>query len=85
MSGCGAFSFCNVGSYILFPDFALKIDDSVDNLVSYKSIGQTSCTQLDYAQPRANRSTSDTTNKPPTSVITQDDDDTSMATATTEP
>ena len=51
MPGYGAFSFFNVGSYIRFPDFALQIDDSVDNLVSYRSIGQTSCAQLDYAQP----------------------------------
>ena len=40
MPGCRTFSLPNVGSYILFPNFALRIDDSVDNLVSYKSIGR---------------------------------------------
>ena len=85
MPGYGAFSFYDVGSYILFPDFALRIDDSIGNLVSYRSIGRTSYAQLDYAQPRANRSTSNTQHKPHTSVITQDDDDTSVATAATAP
>ena len=33
MKGCGTFNFYGVGSYILFPHFALRIDDSVDNKV----------------------------------------------------
>ena len=53
MPGCGTFSLHDVGSYILFPNFALRIDDSVDNLVSYKSIGRSETVELDYAQPRA--------------------------------
>ena len=38
MPGCGTFSFHGLGSHILFPQFTLKTDDSVDSLVSYKSI-----------------------------------------------
>jgi len=53
MPGCGAFSFYDVGPYISFTDFTLIIDNSIDNLVSYMSIGQSSCNKLDYAQPRA--------------------------------
>ena len=66
MPGCGAFSFYDVGSYILFPDFTLRIDDSIDNLVSYKSIGRSPCKHLDYVQPRASRSTSDKQDTPAT-------------------
>jgi len=69
----------------LFPTFALQIDNSIDNLVSYKSIGRTSFAQLNYAQPRVNRSTSNKQQKAPTPTITQDDDDTSVATEATEP
>jgi len=85
MSGYGALGFYDVGSYILFPDFALQIDDSIDNLVRYKSIGRTSCAQLNYAQPQALGSTSDKQNKAPAPTITQDDDDTSVGTEATEP
>ena len=75
MPGCGTFSFHNVGSFVLFPNFTLRIDDSVDNIVSYKSIGPSSCGKLDYAQPHANRSST-----PPTSppiLIPPDDSSTS--------
>ena len=39
MPGCRIFSLYNVGSYILFHNFAIRIDGSVDNILSYKSIG----------------------------------------------
>lgn len=58
MLGCSIFSLHDVGSYILFPNFALRIDDIVDNLVSYKSIGRSETFKLDYAQPRASRASS---------------------------
>ena len=57
MPGCGTFSHFDVGSFILFPDFMLRIDDHTDNIVSYKSIGRDLSTRLDYAQPRAARGT----------------------------
>ena len=85
MPGCGAFSFYNMGSHILFPDFVLRIDDSIDNLVSYKSIGRSPCKKLDYAQPRASRSTSDKQDTPAIPTVSQDGDEESVATATTEP
>ena len=58
MPGCGTFSFNGLGSHILFPQFTLKIDDSVDSLVSYRSIGKSFDPEtLDYAEPRASRAT----------------------------
>ena len=84
MPGCGAFSFYNVGSYILFPDFTLRIDDSIDNLVSYNSIGRSPCDRLDYAQPRASRSTANKQDTPTIPEVSQDEDEESVATATTE-
>ena len=59
MPGCGTFSLYEVGSYMLFPNVALRsIDNSVDNIVSYKSIGRSETVKVDYAQPRANRASS---------------------------
>ena len=58
MPGCGTFSLYDVDSYILFPNFPLHIDNSVDNIVSYKSIRQSETVHLDYAQPRSSRSSS---------------------------
>ena len=56
MPGCRTFSFHRMGSHILFPRFTLQIDDSVDNLVSYRSIGRgyNPC-GLAYVEPRASR------------------------------
>ena len=50
--GCGAYSAFDVGSYILFPEFALEIDDSHDNILSYESLGCTHSGPCDYAEPR---------------------------------
>jgi len=36
MPGCGTFSHNDVGSFILFPLFVLRIDDTIDNIVTYK-------------------------------------------------
>ena len=38
--GFGTFSHYYVGSYILFSNFSLQVDDSYDNLISLKSIGR---------------------------------------------
>ena len=84
MPDCGASSFYNVGSYILFPDFTLRIDDTIDNLVCYKSIGRSPCNRLDYAQPRASRSTANKQDTPTIPEVSQDEDEESVATATTE-
>ncbi len=52
MSGCGMISHYDVGSYVFFPLFALQIDDSVDNVVIYKSIGRGNSGPVDYEEPR---------------------------------
>jgi len=70
LPGCGTFSHYDVGSYILFPTFALRIDDSVDNVVSYRSIGRRKSAPLDYAQPRTA-----TPSARPTHLVPRDDDD----------
>ena len=62
MLGCRTFSFHLMCSHILFPHFMLQIDDSVDNLVSYRSIGRgyNPC-GLAYVEPRASRSSASLT------------------------
>ena len=72
MAGCGYFSHFEIGSYILFPDFVIKVDDSKDNLISFKSIGLSKVNQLDYAEPR----TISTTAARPATVIPDDDSST---------
>ena len=54
MPGCGTFSFHGLGSHILFPHFTLSINNSVDSLFSYRSIGKNyNPDKLDYAEPSA--------------------------------
>jgi hypothetical protein len=73
MPGCGTFSHNNVGSFILFPSFVLCIDDSIDNIVTYKSIGRSQPTLLpDYTEPRHTSVNATTTHTP--NVIPSDDD-----------
>ncbi len=67
MPGCGTFSHFDVGSFILFPSFSLRVDNSVDNLVSYRSIGRLSSPRIDYAEPRRTR-----TSARPSHVIPDD-------------
>ena len=51
MPGCGTFSFHGLGSHILFLHLTLKIDNSVDSLVSYRSIGNSyDPDTMDYAE-----------------------------------
>lgn len=52
MPGCGVFSFCGEGSFLVFPDFILSVDDSVDNLVSYEPLGSSYTGSYDYVEPR---------------------------------
>lgn len=51
--GCRTFSYFGVGSYIMFSRFTLCINDSVDNLVSYRLVGRQDIAALEYAQLRA--------------------------------
>ena len=41
-----------------FPTFTLRIDNNVNNLVSYGSIGRLEPVKLDYTQPQASQSSS---------------------------
>eukprot|EP00956_Cyclotella_meneghiniana_P026201 scaffold56081_cov49-Cyclotella_meneghiniana.AAC.1 len=51
MPECGYYSSYDTGSHILFPTFVLEVDTTVDNVLSYKSIGRSS-DKIDYAEPR---------------------------------
>ena len=76
---CGTFSHYDAGSYILFPNFALQVDNSYDNTISYKSIRCLTCSCLDYAEPRVSHaSTKNATIVPPDSNSIIDDPSTAM-------
>ena len=75
MPGCGLFSYCGWGSFILFPNFSLQVDDTKDFLVSYKSIGRGYYKSLDYAQLRI-------ASARPSTLIENDDGDHHDATTT---
>eukprot|EP00956_Cyclotella_meneghiniana_P012317 scaffold17507_cov37-Cyclotella_meneghiniana.AAC.4 len=55
MKGCGFFSHHDSGASILFPNFAIKIDDQVDCLLHFKAIGRAKSIPLAlaYAEPRS--------------------------------
>ena len=56
MPGCGTFSHYDLGSFVLFPNFTLRLYDSYyDNLIGFKSIERSTCNRLNYAEPRATR------------------------------
>jgi hypothetical protein len=52
MQGCGYYSQFEVGSFILFPTFTIQVDDSEDNIVSFKSIGRNPAFKNDYTEPK---------------------------------
>jgi hypothetical protein len=52
MFDCGYYSQFGVGSFILFPTFTIKVDDSEDNIVSFKAIGRAPCKCVDYREPK---------------------------------
>lgn len=81
MPGCGYFSHFEIGSYILFPDFVIKVDDSKDNLISFQSIGLNKVSKLDYAEPRSHT----TTAARPATVIPDDDSSIISSTNTSPP
>lgn len=64
--GCGTLSSYDIGSYVIFPTFVLKIDDSTDNLISYKSLGPSYKGEIHYKQPkvRSNISTASSSSRP---------------------
>jgi hypothetical protein len=52
MPECGYYSSFETGSHLLFPTFVLEVDTSVDNILTYESIGANAVSRLDYAEPR---------------------------------
>jgi hypothetical protein len=52
MEGCGFYAHYNDGNFVLFPTFSLQVDDSKDNLISYKPIGRQHIEVLHYAERR---------------------------------
>ena len=54
MPGCGFFSHCDCGAFLLLPSFSIKIDDSEDCLVNFKAIGTRPLASLAYAEPHNN-------------------------------
>lgn len=52
LPGCGNFSRNETGSHLLFPTFVLEVDTSVDNILSYQSVGRDNNEPIDYYEPR---------------------------------
>lgn len=52
MFDCGYYSQFGVGSFILFPNFTIQVDDSEDIIVSFKAIGRSPCKRIDYKEPK---------------------------------
>eukprot|EP00956_Cyclotella_meneghiniana_P014786 scaffold22287_cov36-Cyclotella_meneghiniana.AAC.1 len=52
MQGCGFFSHYDSGAFLLFPEFSVKVDDSVDCLLNFKPIGRNKSKPVEYAEPR---------------------------------
>ena len=46
--GCGVYSSYKDGSYLFFPDFILQVEDSYDNIASYKSLGASYTGPIEY-------------------------------------
>eukprot|EP00956_Cyclotella_meneghiniana_P032302 scaffold88129_cov23-Cyclotella_meneghiniana.AAC.1 len=71
MQGCGVFSHHDSGAFLLFPNFAIKIDDRVDCLLNFKAIGRQSSSKIAYAEPRSSSSAFDAAR--PAHLIEPDD------------
>jgi hypothetical protein len=72
MEGCGFYAHYNDGNFVLFPTFSLKVDDSKDNLISYRPIGRSYITHLDYAEKRHTPSSSARPAHAPPTIIPDD-------------
>ena len=51
--GCGVYSYYKDGSYIFFPDFILQVEDSYENIVSYRSLGASYEGPIDYIESKS--------------------------------
>ena len=50
--GCGILGTYDLGSYVLFLNFVLEIDDARDNLLSFESLGPAYSGPIDYTEPK---------------------------------
>ena len=51
--GCGVYSSYKDGSYLFFPDFILQVEDSYDNIVSYRLLGASYEGPIDYIEHKS--------------------------------
>ena len=54
--GYGVYSSYKDGSYLFFIDFILQVEDSCDNIVSYRYLGASYKGPIDYIEPKATSS-----------------------------
>ena len=51
--GCGVYSSYKDGSDLFFPNFILQVEDSYDNIVSYRSLGASYQGPIDYIEHKS--------------------------------
>ena len=69
-TGCGVYSSYKDESYLFFPGFILQVEDSYNNIVSYRSLGASYKGSIDYIEPKATSSKTMETNLCRPSTIT---------------
>ena len=69
-SGCGFYFSYKDGSYLFFPDSILQVEDSYDNIVSYRSLSASYKGPIDYIEPKTKSSNNMATPSGQTSTIT---------------
>ena len=52
-TGRGLYSFYKNDSYLFFPDFILQVEDSYDNIISYRPLEQSHQLPIDYIEPKS--------------------------------
>ena len=70
LPGCVIHFSYKDGSYFLSLTFVLQVEDSFDNIISYRSIGSSHQGTIDYIEPKSNNSTPTTTPSGRPSMIT---------------
>jgi hypothetical protein len=75
--GCGFLGMHNLGIYVFFPTFIVKVDMATDCHLSYEPIGHSgTLPSLDYVQPKTiTTSASNTTSMPSVPAVIEDDQD----------
>ena len=66
---CGVYSSYKDGSYLFFPDFILQVEDSYDDIFSYRPLGTSHQGPIDYIEPMFTSSTTmDTPSSRPSTI-----------------